>query len=128
MKKIIGLLIAIMSVGVAPSNAQDLSADIVGKWQLMTVEMEGDKASAEEAFGMKLSQQYMADGKFIGRAGDETTKGTYTISDDGKTIDIVGHKLKALFQVVDFKVDKMTLDVSNKEGSVRLNYKKVVDK
>ena len=125
MKKLFLLVVMVMLGTVSSVNAQDISKDIVGKWNLSIVEIDGDRANAEEVFKMKLSQQYMADGSFIGKAGDKTKKGTYTISDDKKEIKIAVPKEDlSIFKVLIFESNRMKLKWTVQGETVVLYYEK----
>ena len=125
MKKLFLLVVMVMLGTVSSVNAQDISKDIVGKWNLSIIEIGGDKADAEEVFKMKLSQEYMADGNFIGTAGDKTKKGTFTISDDKKEIKVaVPKETLSIFKVLTFEADRMKLQWTVQGDTVILYYEK----
>ena len=124
MKKLF-LFVAIALVSVISNvNAQNISKDIVGTWDLATLEIQGDTANADEVFENKLSQQYMADGGFIGRAGDEVAKGTYTLSSDKKTIHVNVPNQSLDFKVIRFETDRMKLEAQVNGDTVTFYYAK----
>ena len=81
------ILAVILFTGCKGKAAKD---QIVNKWKLTAVSGEGAKdMSDEEKAGMigKLTLEFTKDGKCtMSGEGDNTKTGTYTMSDDGKTL------------------------------------------
>ena len=72
MKKF-ALLLLLLSI--SNTFAQTVSEDIIGKWQLQTVEIDGEKATAKEAFDTtNVFQVYSENNQFEGIVGDKTTR------------------------------------------------------
>ena len=126
MKRLFLSIVIVALSALSTVNAQDISKSIIGMWDLKTIMIDGDEADAEEVFGTKLSQQYMADGSFIGRTGNDSVRGTHTISADSKTIHIktFNPTQSVDFKVVHFQAEWMRLEMNIDGDPVLLNYLK----
>ena len=124
MKKI-ALILFLLSI--SNTFAQTASEDIIGKWHLQTVEVDGDQATAEEAFNTNnVFQIYSENNKFKGIVGDVSNIGLWKISDDQKSVYI---KLDIQKEGQDFTITKLSatelvLDIVDNDQGITLYYVK----
>ena len=86
MKKF-ALLLLLLSI--SNTFAQTVSEDILGKWQLQSLEVDGDKATAKETFiTTNVFQLYFENNIFQSTVDDKINKDTWEISDDQKAVHI----------------------------------------
>ena len=103
MKKCI-LILLLLSI--SNTFAQTVSEDILGQWQLQTLQVDTDKITAKEAFETnKVFQIYSENNQFEGIVGDKINKGTWELSDDQKSVYI---KLDIQKEGQEFTITKLT--------------------
>ena len=103
MKKF-ALLLLLLSI--SNTFAQTVSEDILGKWQLQSLEVDGDKATAKETFNTtNVFQLYSENNIFQSTVDDKINKGTWVISDDQKAVHI---NLDILDKVQKYTITKLT--------------------
>lgn len=125
MKKSFLSIVAFIAITIT-CNAQAISNnDILGKWKLQTIESNGDKISAKEAYGTsEIFQVYKEDNIFKGIVGDETSEGKWEISGKKIAVTVKGEKSKTIFNVISFQDNKLSLSIKDGANTLTLNYKK----
>ena len=119
------LLLLLLSI--SNTFAQTVSEDILGKWQLQSLEVDGDKATAKETFNTtNVFQLYSENNIFQSTVDDKINKGTWEISDDQKAVHI---NLDILDKVQKYTITKLTaseLELYNSDDGqeIKLFYRK----
>ena len=102
--------------------------DLIGKWQLKSIVIDGQTGSPEEVFGQsEVFQVYSKNNVFEGIMGPEKTKGTWNLSKKGTqiTVEAVQPKNKSIFKIKAFNTKKMILVIDVQDGKfIVLNYEK----
>ena len=122
MKKF-ALLLLLLSI--SNTFAQTVSEDIIGKWQLQTVEIDGEKATAKEAFDtINVFQVYSENNQFEGIVGDQNNKGTWEISDDQKSVYIKLDKQKKgqEFTITKLSATELEINIVDNDQEIKLSY------
>jgi len=122
MKKF-ALLLLLLSI--SNTFAQTVSEDIIGKWQLQTVEIDGEKATAKEAFDTtNVFQVYSENNQFEGIVGDQNNKGTWEISDDQKSVYIKLDKQKKgqEFTITKLSATELEINIVDNDQEIKLSY------
>ncbi len=99
-----------------------------GKWMMdaeaMIATLPEDKRPKTDEEKQKLAEkakqvtmQFNADGTYVGMRGDNETKGTWTLSEDGKTLTTQeeGKEKKEVLNVTEMSADKMVFEVGEGE-------------
>lgn len=103
MKKF-ALILFLLSI--SNTFAQTASEDILGKWQLQSLEIDGYPSTPKESFNTsEVFQVYSENHQFEGIVGDDRNKGTWKISEDQKSVNI---KLDIQEEGQDFMIIKIT--------------------
>lgn len=124
MKKCI-LILLLLSI--SNTFAQTVSEDILGQWQLQTLQVDTDKITAKEAFETnKVFQIYSENNQFEGIVGDKINKGTWELSDDQKSVYI---KLDIQKEGQEFTITKLSatelvLDIIDNDQVINFSYVK----
>ena len=117
------LLLLLLSI--SNTFAQTVSEDIIGKWQLQTVEIDGEKATAKEAFDtINVFQVYSENNQFEGIVGDQNNKGTWEISDDQKSVYIKLDKQKKgqEFTITKLSATELEINIVDNDQEIKLSY------
>lgn len=84
---ILSLFLCVVLAGCGAKENKDVSnSKYVGTWKATKITTNGEEATAEEVFGGDYIMELKSDGTYIGQAGGETSKGTWTETDDGPKI------------------------------------------
>jgi hypothetical protein len=124
MKKCI-LILLLLSI--SNTFAQTVSEDILGQWQLQTLQVDTDKITAKEAFETNnVFQIYSENNQFEGIVGDKINKGTWELSDDQKSVYI---KLDIQKEGQEFTITKLSatelvLDIIDNDQVINFSYVK----
>ena len=117
------LLLLLLSI--SNTFAQTVSEDILGQWQLQTVEVDGDKVTAKEAFDTtNVFQVYSENNQFEGIVGDQNNKGTWEISDDQKSVYIKLDKQKKgqEFTITKLSATELEINIVDNDQEIKLSY------
>ena len=125
---ILGIILATSFLSFGQTKTISNVNDLIGKWQLKSVEIGGQNGSPEEVFGQsEVFQVYSKNNVFESVMGSIKTKGTWELSkkDAQITVEIVEPKNKSIFKIKTFSIKKMTLTLGVQDGKVIvLNYEK----
>jgi hypothetical protein len=106
---------------------QTVSLDIVGKWQLQILELDGDQVSAKEAFDTNnIFQIYSANNQFQSIVDDKINKGTWRISEDQKSviINLSTKKEDKVLEITKLSSTELELHALKVDQELRFYYKK----
>ena len=115
----------LLLLSISNTFAQTVSEDIIGKWQLQTVEIDGEKATAKEAFDtINVFQVYSENNQFEGIVGDQNNKGTWEISDDQKSVYIKLDKQKKgqEFTITKLSATELEINIVDNDQEIKLSY------
>ncbi len=125
MKNRILLIVAFFTIGIGSVCAQDISVDLLGKWKLQSMSIDGKTGTAKDGMGTsEVYQVYELKSKFTGIVGSDSNKGKWKLSKDKTEINIKAGGSKTVFKVVSFEKNKMTLSLDNGGKEILLNYTK----
>jgi heat shock protein HslJ len=119
MKKIILLLFISSSIGFAGCKSDKPKDLIVKKWKITNIEVPNMPIpDSVKATAMKGTMEFTKEGKIniTGMGNDQS--GTYTISDDGKTLFVVTNGKTESNDIIELSSSKMVL--SDKANNSRL--------
>ncbi|AOR29363.1 hypothetical protein FORMB_23450 [Formosa sp. Hel1_33_131] len=124
MKKCIFIL---FFLSISNTFAQTVSEDILGQWQLQTLQVDNDKITAKEAFETNnVFQIYSENNQFEGIVGEKNNKGTWELSDNQKSVYI---KLDIQKEGQEFTITKLSatelvLDIIDNDQVITFSYVK----
>ncbi len=119
MKKIILLLFILASIGYMGCKSNKPKDLIVNKWKITDIEVPNMPIpDSVKATAMKGTMEFTKDGKIniTGMSNDQS--GTYTLSDDGKTLFVVTKGKTESNDIIELTSSKMVL--SDKANNSRL--------
>ena len=117
----------LLLLSISNTFAQTVSEDILGQWQLQTLQVDTDKITAKEAFETNnVFQIYSENNQFEGIVGDKINKGTWELSDDQKSVYI---KLDIQKEGQEFTITKLSatelvLDIIDNDQVINFSYVK----
>lgn len=114
-------------LSISNTFSQTVSQDIVGKWQLQIIELDGDQVSAKEAFDTKnIFQIYSANNQFQSIVDDKINKGTWRISEDQKSviINLSTKKEDKVLEITKLSSTELELHALKVDQELRFYYKK----
>lgn len=127
MKHSILTFIAIFTIGSV--FAQEISRDLIGKWQLQTIKVSGATMTPQDAFQTsEVYQTYKENSDFVSSIGSEANKGTWKLSKNKKNITVKVQGQESQFSIKSFAKDEMTLETENQGQLLVLKYHKVQKK
>ena len=115
MKKIIFLLLISFSIGIAGCKNNKPKDLIVNKWKIINIDVpEMPVPDSIKAAAMKGTMEFTNDKKWLITGMGKDQAGTYTLSDDGKTLFVVANGKTETHEIVELTASKMVLlDRSN---------------
>ena len=110
MKRILFLLLVFASVIFISCNTDKTKDLIVHKWKITNINMPDIPIpDTVKAAAMKGTMEFTKDGKWLVTGMGKDQSGTYTLSDDGKTVFIVSNARTETNQVLELTKSKMIL-------------------
>lgn len=119
MKKFIFLLIISFSIGLISCKSNKPKDLIVNKWKITNIEVPNMPIpDSVKAQAMKGTMEFTKDGKMILTGMGNDQSGTYTLSDDGKTLFVVTNGKSESNEILELTSSKMVL--SDKTNNSKL--------
>ena len=119
MKKIFFLLVLLSSFAFNSCNTNKAKDLVVNKWKIINIDMpDMPLTDSEKAMAMRGTIELTKDGKWIvtGMGHDQT--GSYTLSEDGKSILIITNGIRETNQIMELSKSKMILFDSIKNTKI----------
>ena len=110
MKRIIFLLMIIASIGVISCKSNKPKDLIVNKWRITNIDVPNmPLPDSIKASVMKGTMEFTKDGKMILSGMGNDQSGTYTLSDDGKTLFVITNGKTESNDILEITSSKMVL-------------------
>lgn len=110
MKKIIFLLIIATTIGVISCKSNKPKDLIVNKWRITNIDVPNmPLPDSTKAAVMKGTMEFTKDGKMLLTGMGTDQSGTYTLSDDGKTLFVVTNGKSESNDILELTSSKMVL-------------------
>ena len=125
MKKL-ALFICLFTITI--SFSQTTKEDLLGKWHLLTLTIDGEVLTTYEAIDSdEFYHEYLEDHTFRTTVNDKKDDGKWELSMDNKTLDIVlGTRSGELhFKILEISTDELQLLDTDEENEIILTFKKV---
>ena len=125
MKKL-ALFICLFTITI--SFSQTTKEDLLGKWQLLTLTIDGEVLTTYEAIDSdEFYHEYLEDQTFRTTVNDKKDDGKWELSMDNETLDIVlGTRSGELhFKILEISTDELQLLDTDEENEIILTFKKV---
>ncbi len=108
MKKFLAIAVILF---LAINTQAQSEKDLIGKWKLVSWNMSGDDMNIKDFFKTdEIYQVFNQDKSFESIVGDNINKGTWKLSDDGKSLIIkVDGQKKAVFKVDHLDANKRVI-------------------
>ncbi|MDB9874557.1 hypothetical protein OAC97_04810 [Flavobacteriaceae bacterium] len=110
------------------SFSQTTKEDLLGKWQLLTLTIDGEVLTTYEAIDSdEFYHEYLKDQTFRTTVNQDIDDGTWELSMNNETLNIVlGTRSGELhFEILEISTDKLQLLDTDEEQEIILTFKKV---
>jgi len=110
------------------SFSQTTKEDLLGKWQLLTLTIDGEVLTTYEAIDSdEFYHEYLKDQTFRTTVNQDIDDGTWELSMNNETLNIVlGTRSGELhFEILEISIDKLQLLDTDEEQEIILTFKKV---